>query len=202
MKKMLLLSPLLILGLGFNGCMKRNINTITQPQSTSIQTTSTQTMTPSTPHIVTTRGNTHQLRTVQGSIITVQERSNGFYFPQYKDKIVLLQLFGKECQYCHEEVPFIKSIQRKYSYQLRLVAIQAQEKMHPQRIQGVLQEFQMNYPVIDKDEANNLLFFIKSNYGWTGILPYILLIKNGVTEYSFSGKVNHQEFEEAIQNII
>jgi len=43
---------------------------------------------------------------------------------------------------------------------------------------------------------------MQTTYGWTGILPYMLIIKNGVTEYSFSGAVSHQELDEAVRSLI
>jgi len=51
-----------------------------------------------------TAGDSHQLRTVQGTSIEIQERSNGFVFPQYRDKVVLLQIFGQHCEYCLKEM--------------------------------------------------------------------------------------------------
>jgi thiol-disulfide isomerase/thioredoxin len=202
MKKMLLFGPLFIFGL--TGCIEKNIATINPktPQLTlpvTIQPTVTRN-TSSVPHHTT--GNTYKLKTIQGSILTIQETSNGFYFPQYQGKIILLQLFGQDCQYCLKEVPFIKSIQRKYANKLDIIALHAQNKMNPITAQRVMQKFQMNYPVIDKEEANNLLFYISSTYNWNGILPYMMLIKDGVTEYSYSGDFTHQEVEEAVRSLL
>jgi hypothetical protein len=99
-------------------------------------------------------------------------------------------------------MPFIQNMHQKYAQGLSLIALQAQEKMTPLVAQNIIQKFQMNYPIIDRDEASNLLVFIKNTYNWNGILPYTLLIKNGVTEYSFAGQVEHQEFEEAIRSLL
>lgn len=149
-----------------------------------------------------TAGDAHHLQTVQGTTLSIQERSNGFIFPQYPGKIILLQVFGKECPYCFEEMPMINNLRQRYSHRLNVIALQAQDQMSSATSQRLIQRFQMNYPIVDKNEASNLLFFIKRTYGWTGILPYTLLIKNGVTEYSFSGAINQQELEEAMQSLL
>ena len=214
MNKMLLLSSLLLLSFGLNGCTPKTI--IPTPQETPqenpkkaphpitpvpIKVISTPTA-PITPPIQVTAGESHQLKSIQGSMITIEERSNGFFFPQYSGKTILLQIFGQDCHYCLEEMPFIKNMQRKYAQKLNLVAIHADIKMTPSEAQNVLRKFQMDYPVIDRDEANNLLFFIKDTYNWNGSLPFMLLIKNGVTEYIFSGELDKQEFEESLRSIL
>jgi len=63
----------------------------------------------------------------------------------------------------------------------------------------------MNYPIIEKAEANNILYFLKNTYNWRGILPYGLLIKNGIIEYTYKGESDAneiQEMEEIIQGLI
>jgi len=149
-----------------------------------------------------TAGASHQLRTVQGGTIAIQERSNGFVFPQYNNKIVLLQIFGKECEYCLKEMPMLAQVQQQYAGNLQIIALQAQDPMSPATASMLIQQHQMYYPVIDKEEAGDLLYFLQQTYGWTGILPYTLLIKNGVTQFSFFGEVSPQELNEAIQSLL
>jgi thiol-disulfide isomerase/thioredoxin len=144
----------------------------------------------------------HQIYTVKDSTIFIQEQSNGFIFPQFENQIVLLQIFGKECEYCFEEMPFIQHMSNKYSGSVQIVALQAQNKMTMSETNRILQNFNINYPIIDRDEGQGLLRFINKTYGWNGILPYFLLIKDGVTEYSFSGKIDKKEFEDAIRDLL
>ena len=194
MKKALLLTSLLIIGFN-SGCTPpitvqnttRNHQTVSQPSPAPIPVTS---------------GSVHQLHTVQGPIITIGERSNGFIFPQYQGKVVLLQIFGKECPYCFEEMPIINNLRTKYGQRLQVVAIQAQEPMSKATASNLINKFQMHYPIIEGSNASELLFFMKETYGWNGILPYTLIIKNGVTEYSFKGKTEQQELDESIASLI
>jgi len=196
MKKSLLLSTLLLLGLLSTGCVPKTYlpnNTATTMQP--IRTTQ------SMPTPIT--ANTyHQLQTIQGPIVTVGERSNGFTFPQYQGKIILLQIFGKECPYCFEEMPTIRNIHAKYGQGLDVIAIQAQDPMSKNTASRLINQFQMNYPIIERDNASDLLLFMRHTYGWNGILPYTLLIKDGVTEYSFSGQVDQQELDDAVNSLI
>ena len=201
MKKNLLFFSLLIIGVIFNACIEKNmpiksnqrVVTLPTPMPTPIPVRTTQ---PST------NGEYHQLMTVQGQLLAVQEKRTGFIFPQYRDKIILLQIFGQDCPYCFKEIPIINRIRQRYSNNLQVLAFQAQEPMTKQTAYTLIQRFQMNYPIVDKDEAKGLLYFIQKNYGWTGVLPYILIIKNGVTEYSFPGEVSHKELDEAVRDLL
>jgi thiol-disulfide isomerase/thioredoxin len=219
MKKNLLFFSLINTGLIFTACVEKSIIKDTNIQSIiPIVTTAApaivqvptptslpipiQTPTRSVVVAPSTAGEAHQLRTVQGSFLTVQERSNGFVFPQYQDKVVLLQIFGQDCPYCFKEMPIINRVKRKYASNLQIIAIQAQDDMSKETASRLIQNYHMNYPVVDKNEATNLLHFMQTTYGWTGVLPYMLLIKNGVTEYSFAGEVSHQELDEAVKSLI
>jgi len=203
MKKILLSFTLMLFTLSINGCMKRSviipIPSIDVPPPPIEEVISSREVITPPP---STAGKSHQLRTVQGTTIVIQERSNGFVFPQYRDKVVLLQIFGQNCHYCLIEMPTIARVQQQYAGRLQIVAVQAQEPMSQSTASMLIQQYQMNYPIIDKEEAINLLYFLQQTYGWTGILPYTLLIKNGVTEYSFFGKTSYQELNEAIQSLI
>lgn len=202
MRKTSLLFSILLFSLSTNGCVEKNITSSSTQETGAIIATSTETPPPKVIIAASSAGEQHLLQTVQGPLLTVQERSNGFVFPQYKDKVILLQIFGQDCPYCFKEMPIINSIKRKYAGNLQIIALQAQEPMSKETSSKLIQEFQMDYPIIDKEESRSLFNFIQNTYGWMGVLPYMLIIKNGVTEYSFSGQVSHQELDEAVQNLI
>lgn len=205
MKKTLLLSSLLFIGLSTNACVKKQVNLPTSPQvqeHPSVVAPAPQQPMPTSTPPVSTAGPMHQLKTLQGPIISIGERSNGFVFPNYPNKIVLLQIFGQECPHCFKEMPIIHSIKRRYANSLEVVALQAQEPMSSQDASNLIQRFQIDYPIIDKEEARPLLYRMSNSYNWNGILPYILLVKNGVTEYSFSGEVSQQELDESVRSLL
>ncbi len=129
----------------------------------------------------------HDVKTIQGETLTVGEHARGFYFPKYKDKIILLQFFGKECHYCFEEMPTINRIQNKYIDKLAVIAIQSTPPMSKEEGERLIQEHNMYYPIIDQDEAKSILVYLRDIYKWRGILPYIMLLKDGQIEQVFKG---------------
>ena len=144
----------------------------------------------------------YKLQTVQGSTLTVGESHTGFLFPKFKGKIILMQILGQDCPHCLTEIPIINSIQAKYSQNLQVVALQVQENMGVDIAKSFIQQHNISYPFFDKNAARNLMYGLKTNYEWNGVLPFILLIKDGVTQEVFRGEKSQQKIEKAIQELL
>jgi hypothetical protein len=71
--------------------------------------------------------------------------------------------------------------------------------MSKERAFELIRQHDMNYPIIDQNEAKKILVFLRDTYNWRGMLPYILLIKNGQIEQVFKGADN--SFEKISQGI-
>ncbi len=149
-----------------------------------------------------TEGEVHSLTSIRGKKIHIKEMSNGFIFPEYRNKIILLEMFGKDCPHCLKELPTIKKIRRRYRGKLEVIAIQAQGKMDRFTAKNYINGHQIRYPIIEGDDAKNLQYFIQKTYGWRGILPYILVVKDGVTEFAYSGEVDYPDIEKDIDSIL
>jgi len=127
---------------------------------------------------VQTEGDTYDFKSIQGEKVIVKINKTGFEFPQYAGKIVLLQFFGKKCQYCFKEMPIINKIRQKYGNKLQVIAIQSEEAMSQEEASAIIETHKMDYPIIEKEEAMDLLVFLRDKYEWLGTLPYLLLIKD------------------------
>ena len=149
-----------------------------------------------------TGGEIHKLQSIQGKNITIVERSNGFIFPEYKDKVVILEMFGKTCSHCLKEMPILNKLRRKYRGKVEIVAVQVEDRMNPSEANYLLRRHGIHYPVIHGDTATNLQYNIQNTYGWTGILPFTMVVKNGVTEFTYPGEVSYNEINHDIRTII
>jgi len=146
-------------------------------------------------------GSEHILQSVRGKTITIIERKNGFIFPQYKNKVVILEIFGKNCPHCHKQIPILKRIRNRHRGRLEIVAIQSQGRMSRREARNYINRNGIRYPIVEGDDTTNLLYFIQTTYGWTGILPYILVVKDGVTEFSYSGEVDYSEIGHDVDSL-
>ena len=147
-------------------------------------------------------GEVHRLRSIQGKEITIVERSNGFIFPQYPNKTVILEMFGKKCPHCTKEMPILNRIRNKYKGNVEVIAIQVEDKMSPSEAKNLIRRHNIRYPIIPGDTATNLQYNIQTTYGWTGILPFTLVIKDGVNEFTYPGEVSYNELNRDIRSII
>jgi thiol-disulfide isomerase/thioredoxin len=211
MHKNVLLSSLLFTSLLSIGCSNNSSPSITDKSTTTelikeVPTVTTESnqelVTDTSPPKSAVVGTTHQLPTVQGETITIIERGTGFNFPQYEGKIVLLQVFGKKCHFCFDEMPIVNKIKDKYSSNLQVIAIQAEDRMSKAEASELIATHNMQYPIIDKHNAVDLLIFLRDKYEWAGSLPFLLIIKDGVTERAFKeGKASYEDLEEIIKEI-
>jgi len=146
-------------------------------------------------------GEQHILQSIRGKTITIIERKRGFLFPQYKNKVIILEIFGKDCPHCLKEIPILRKIRNRYRGKLEIISIQAQGRMSRGEARNYINRHRIRYPIIEGDDATNLQYFIQATYGWSGILPYTLVVKNGVTELSYSGETDYQEIRNDIDTL-
>jgi len=149
-----------------------------------------------------TGGEIHNLKSIQGKKITIIERPTGYLFPEFKNKIVILEMFGKNCSHCIKEMPIMNKLRRKYRNNLEVIALQVEGKMSKLQANALLRRHKISYPVISGQTATNLQYQVQSTYGWTGILPFIMVIKNGVTEFTYRGEVNYKEINNDIRSLL
>jgi len=174
----------------------------TYPSQVETQAINTPIMQENTPSIQSSGGAGYQIQTIQGQSIAVKEQSTGLIFPQYQGKVILLQIFGKNCEFCFKEMPIIQKIQQKYRGKLQIIAIQGQERMSRSTASRLIGKYNMNYPIIERDDAGEILSYIGDNYGWTGVLPFIQIIKDGSTEATFGdGGASYGELSEIIGSL-
>lgn len=154
------------------------------------------------PKKITEQGEIHHLKSFQGEKIKIIENKRGFVFPKHKNKVVILELFGKNCSHCIKEMSILNRLQRKYRNNLKIISIQVEDKMSRYEAKRLIQKNHIKYSIIPGEDATNLQYNIQKTYGWTGILPYILVVKDGITEFNYLGEVSYNEINRDINSII
>ncbi len=201
MKKNLPLLPFLMTAILYTGCIPQKTSPRVVQMNNSVPTPASINP-PQVRNLPLATFSYHKIKTVQGPILTVGESHTGFLFPPFKEKIILLQIFGQDCPHCFKEIPIINSLQEKYHQNLQIIALQVQEPMSKGKANSLIQQFNINYPLIDRKEGNDLMYGLKKNYEWNGVLPFILLIKDGVTQEVFRGEKSQERIERAIQELL
>jgi len=144
----------------------------------------------------------YTLKTIQGSTVKLGVKTTGFLFPQYQGRVILLNIFGKNCPHCLNEMPIIQYLQNRYQGSFQVIAIQAEESMSQFEAQNLIQRYNIQYPIIEGEDTSDLFQSIKKNYEWMGSLPLMLMIKDGVTEFTYHGEVSQADMETDLQSLL
>ena len=133
-----------------------------------------------------------KLKTVGGRRIDIIEKKKGFIFPQFPNKVVVLEFFGKDCHHCIQEIATLNRLYKKYTNQLEIISIQVDGQMGKSFAKKFINKHQIKYPIIDENGSEDLQYSVRDKYEWRGVLPYMLVINRGVTEFSYLGKVDYK----------
>ncbi len=144
----------------------------------------------------------HKLKSIQGHNITIEERSTGYSFPEFQNRIVVLEMFGKNCSHCIREMPTMRKLKRRYRNHIEIIALQVEGKMSKREASRLLKRHKITYPIISGDDAKALQFHVQSTFGWTGILPFIMVIKDGITEFTYRGEVSYNRINKDILSLL
>ncbi len=152
--------------------------------------------------LVSSNNATYRLRSIQGKNITIEAGSTGYQFPEFQNKIVILEMFGKSCSHCIKEMPTMRKLKKRYGRYLEIVAVQVEGKMSKRQANALLRRHRITYPVIAGDRAKELQYHVQNTFGWLGTLPFIMVIKDGVTEFTYRGSVSYNRINKDIRSLL
>ena len=66
---------------------------------------------------------------------------------------------------------------------------------------NIIKKYQINYPIIEGYDSKDFLKFLVNTYGWTGYLPYTLIVKNGITKFIYPEETSYSKLERDILSI-
>jgi len=137
------------------------------------------------------------LTTTDGKIIDINITQNGFEFKQYPGKTVLMNFFGPMCPPCIIEMPHLIELQKQHKDELQIIAVQVQMPMEQDEIKAFVKKNNVNYPVINLNDAWDIVSFVKANTNWGGQIPYMMMFdKSGHLKNQYMGVVANEKLLE------
>ena len=137
------------------------------------------------------------LTTTDGKIIDINITQNGFEFKQYAGKTVLMNFFGPMCPPCIIEMPHLIELQKQHKDELQIIAIQVQMPMNQDKIKEFIKKNNVNYPVINLNDAWDIVSFVKANTNWGGQIPFMMMFdKKGHLKNQYMGVVSNEKLLE------
>jgi thiol-disulfide isomerase/thioredoxin len=147
-------------------------------------------------------GEKYTFNSIRGKTINIIKTPRGYDFTEYRGKVIILEMFGKDCPHCINQLPIIKKIRRKYRGRLEVIAIQSQDRMSKFVARDYINRYEIKYPIVEGEDAVNLQRDVQEQFEWTGILPYTLIIKDGMVNYFHAGEVSFEKLDRDISEII
>lgn len=134
--------------------------------------------------------------------IEVKTFPMGINVKNSKDKIVLLNFFGKNCPPCLMEIPHLIKIQNEYKKNLDIISIHVQETMTKEELASFMKEKKINYTVIDNKESYDFVDYIMAKTGWQGMIPFMVLFdKKGNAVQFYSGIVSEEQLTSDLKQL-
>ncbi len=145
--------------------------------------------------------NSMLLTTHDGKIIDINITEDGFKFKQFEGKTVLLNFFGPMCPPCIIEIPHLIELQKSRKDELQIIAIQVQVPMENSELDEFLSKNRVNYPVINLNDAWDIVSFIKANTSWGGEIPFTLMFdKSGNLKRTYMGLISSSKLIKDMHN--
>jgi len=134
------------------------------------------------------------LKTYDGKTVDINITTEGFKFSQYKGKTVLMTFFGPMCPPCIIEMPHLIELQKEHGDKLQIVAIQVQMPMENKELASFVKKNHINYPVVNLNDAWDIVSFVKANTNWGGQIPFMMVFdKEGRLKNSYMGVVSNEK---------
>jgi thiol-disulfide isomerase/thioredoxin len=134
------------------------------------------------------------LTTTAGKVINIDITPNGFEFKQYPGKTVLMNFFGPMCPPCIIEMPHLIELQKEHKDEIQIIAVQVQMPMEQGEIKDFVKKNNINYPVINLNDAWDIVSFVKANTNWGGQIPFMMMFdKKGYLKQQYMGLVENDK---------
>jgi peroxiredoxin len=135
----------------------------------------------------------------QGEIV-IKEVENGVTFDKLKDKVVALVFIAYNGTPCLNLIEILKKMKKKHS-DFDAFAVEMRG-LSGDKLKEFVKQKEITFPIIGYENAKEFTNYIAQNTGWSGAMPFILIIdKKGVVRYIQVGLVPLEGFEKAYEEL-
>lgn len=136
-----------------------------------------------------------------GKVFHANGTKDGLIIPEVKNKLIFLEFFGHKCPPCIASIPHYKNIQAKYNGKVQIIAVEVQG-LNNSQVKNFAAQKGINYTTVSQEKAAGFIDYIASRAGWSGVIPYLIVIdKKGVVQYMQAGGVGQAGLETIIKEL-
>jgi len=139
------------------------------------------------------------LTTVDNKKIHLKFLDEGIIFEEYKNKVVLLDIFTTWCPPCIESIPHINQIQKTYKKDLQVIGILMEEDKRNSELLEFIKKHHIIYPITNSKEN----FILTKTWGGISGYPTIIIFdKQGKYFNHFNGSPPLEMLESDIKKAL
>ena len=139
------------------------------------------------------------LTTTLGKKIKLVSTEAGIKFPDYPDKIILLDFFATWCPPCRAAIPHLNSLQSKHKENIQIIAILMEENKENSELERFIAKHKLSFPVSNSKEN----FILSQSLGGIRSLPTMVMYdKNGKYHTHYVGVAPEEMIDADIQKAL
>jgi thiol-disulfide isomerase/thioredoxin len=139
------------------------------------------------------------LKTSTDKLINLKFKDDGIVFEDYKDKIIILDIFTTWCPPCIESIPHLNQLQKQYKKKIQIIGILMEEDKKNSEVLAFKKKYHIKYPITNSREN----FTLVDTWGGVSGYPTIIIFdKNGTYFNHFNGSPPIEMLESDIKKAL
>ena len=140
------------------------------------------------------------LKTANKGDVNIVEVDNGVKFKELKDKVVALVFIAYNGKPCLHLIKILNNMKKKHT-DFDSFAVEMR-KLKGEELKKYAKDKNIEFPIIGYENAKEFTNYIAQKAGWSGVMPFILIIdKKGVVKYMQIGVLSEDNFEKIYQKL-
>ena len=115
-------------------------------------------------------------KTIKNEFIIVNNDQGNLTFvnKKYRNKNVVLYLFGRDCSYCKKKIPIIKKLMKHKDVQI--IGIHSRKVIGDKALKAYVKKVGYTFDILSFENDIKMLNFLKNIGVWLGGVPFAALV--------------------------
>jgi len=135
------------------------------------------------------------LTTLDNKPLHVTRTKDGFVIDEYKDKVIMFDIFATWCPPCRAEAQTLSDIQKKYKKDVVIIGLTVEDGIDNEKLNTFAKECDATYTLVNSHQNQKLIQAILKSLDVDGgsPIPFMVLYKDGKYIKHFVG-ATYEEF--------
>ncbi len=145
--------------------------------------------------------NSFEFKTVDNRVFKLKTGKKKMIIEGLEDKIIFLKVFGWDCQYCKKEIPQLINLKNNLDNSFKIIAIEAEKHTNEESLKYI-KKYGINYDIVNGNNQKRFYDYLKSNYGWSGLIPLTIILGKGGDILAYEVGVKSYNLSELMHNAL